>query len=238
MDYYVVSFLLIIFRKMIPKSYSILLGVTVTISDVFAQACWRSVRMTILSFVGRGFTWNQFLARKILLHTLLSPNLRLHLYDFPGTETWSRLAFFQHFKVRRMPSEAKKFQTVDLFWHVSFITWFHDLFWTMWYHRHMSPIWLLHYLNYFSKLISLFVANVMFLFRWIWMNNVYTEYMLISTEPAPQARITSCQTTFGGNVCAQAVQVRLKTCVRLNTSSFVFTLCVRLLVYVADKYVL
>ena len=69
--------------------------------------------------------------------------------------------------------------------------------------------------------------------------NVYvTVYILISTEPAPQARISRCRTTFGGNVWSQAVHLRLETYVRLKPSSCFRAVFETISFIVADKHAL
>ena len=57
--------------------------------------------------------------------------------------------------------------------------------------------------------------------------NVYTVYVLISTEPAPQASVSSRRATFGGNVCPKLFTSGLKRVLGLNLP-VVFELCLRL----------
>ena len=62
--------------------------------------------------------------------------------------------------------------------------------------------------------------------------NVYTVYILISTEPAPQASVSRRRATFGGNVCPKLFTSGLKRVLGLNLP-VVFELCLRLSFMVA-----
>ena len=98
-----------------------------------------------------------------------------------------------------------------------------------WYPRHMSPIWLLHYFNYFSKLISFCLPM---LYRCIWTCIRYTFWFLRKlrhrlgsqdVEPLSVDMFVPMLFTFG-----------VKHVLGLNLP-VVFELCLRLSFIVTDK---